>query len=583
MMTKTITTTSVSDRSSPATVKISSPAAVWWRAYRHHLRILRSGALAWIVALTFISTGVVVTFEDRVGTEAERAALAAMEGIPAFEALSGRYVQIVTVEGFVLSRWGMFAILVAVWGMLAAVRLMRGAEEAGHVEPLRAGVITPRGLLSAALAALFTFYAIFAVAIGVTHSAVGMDTATSWALGGAVALLAATFAAAGALASQLAGSRRRAVGLVGAFLGVALGVRLLAAATATPDWVWWATPFGWIGFLHEVDGARMAVFAAFAALLAVLVGAALTFARRDVHAGLVGGAEATVERARPVRSQLGLVLRLTAGPAATWGAMIAILALAFGLLARDFVEAMAEMPTMVELSGQLFGVVLGTPEGMVAMSFFFGALLLAVFAAGQAAEIRDEEASWRLEHLLVRPLGRTRWLVTRVLVSAAAVVAIAVVGGVAARSRRPPSGSPSATRRCPRPPSPPPTSSSCRWDSWAGCWGHPSSCPTGRRRSAGRHRCARGSRRAFAPPPAEASRPGCGSCSSAGRWCCAPSPPGLTGATRSAATREAVGAPRRQHEPRKGPASKAHELEPGAPRPTFARISRYLAVARLEG
>lgn len=414
----------------PETVEVRSTGGVWWRVYRHHLRVMRNSAIAWIAALTGISAGVVVTFEDRIGTEAERQALAAMEGIPAFEALSGRFVQVATPEGFVLSRWGMFGILVAVWGMLAGIRLLRGAEEAGHGEPLRAGVITPRGLLASALAALFTIYAIFAVAIGVTHSAVDMDLATAWALGGAVALLAGTFAAVGAVASQLAAARRRAVGLAGGFLGLALGVRLLAAATATPDWVWWATPFGWMGFLHEVDAARWAVFTAFSALVVVLMGMAFLLARRDLHGGLVGSVEEAVARARPVRSQSVLALRLTAGSATAWGLIIGLLAAAFGLLARDLVDAMDEFPTMVEVFNEMFGMVLDSPEGMLATTFFFVAVLLAVAAAAQTAAIREEEASWRIEHLLVRPVGRTRWLVTRVLVAAAALLAVALAGGV---------------------------------------------------------------------------------------------------------------------------------------------------------
>ena len=405
-------------------------AGVWWRAYRHHLRLARNSAIAWIAGLTGISAGVVLTVEDRIGTEAERQALAAMEGIPAFEALSGRFVQVATAEGFVLSRWGMFGILAAVWAMLAAIKLLRGAEESGHAELLRAGTLTPRGLLASALAALATWFAIFAVAIGASHSAIGMDVATAWALGGAAALLAATFAAAGALTSQLAATRRRAVGLAGAFLGVTLAVRVLAAATFTPEWVWWATPFGWMGFLHEVDESRTLVFTGFAVLLLAIVAAAFALAQRDLHAGLVGSREERVARARPVRRQAGLALRLTTEITRMWAFIIAVVVASLGLLARDFIEAVQELATMVELVDELFGMVLDTPEGMLGTIFFFVAVLLAVAAAGQTAAIREEEASWRIEHLLVRPVSRARWLVTRVLVSAAGLLALAVGGGI---------------------------------------------------------------------------------------------------------------------------------------------------------
>jgi ABC-2 type transport system permease protein len=410
------------------------PARVWWRTYRHHLRLLRNGALAWIAGLAGIGSGVAATFEMRHGSEEELQALSEMVGIPAFEALMGRYVEPHTVEGLVLSRWGWFAILAAVWGVLAAAKLFRGAEEAGHVEPLRAGAISARGLMASGLAALFTTHLLFAVAIGVGHTAGGMDPATAWATGGAMALLTAAFATGAALTSQLTATRRGTVSVVGVILGAALGLRILAAASATPDWVWWTTPFGWIGFLHEVDQARGWVFLGLTLLLGVLLAGAFASARRDLHAGLLGRESGVEGRAyRPVGGNVGLAVRVTTGPARTWGLILGVLVAVFGLLARDFAEAIAEMPTTVALIElQLGWTGLDTPEGIVALSFLFGVLLLAVFAAGQAAAIREEEATWRIEHLLARPVGRLRWLATRTLAAAVAVVVIALAAGIVA-------------------------------------------------------------------------------------------------------------------------------------------------------
>ena len=416
------------------TVELRSPARVWWRTYRHHLQLLRNAAIAWIVGLAGIGWGVAATFDVRHGSEEELQALSEMVGVPAFEALAGRYVAPHTVEGLTLSRWGMFGILAAVWGMSAAARLLRGAEEDGKLEPLRAGVISPRALLASALAALFTTHLAFMVAIGVGHTAGGMDAATSWATGGAIALLTASFATGAALTSQLAASRRRAVAIVGAALGATLGIRVLAAGSATPDWLWWATPFGWIGFLHEVDQARGRVFLGFGLLLALLLVAAFATARRDLHAGVLGGESQAARRPpRRVGGPVGLAIHLTAAPARTWGLIVGLLALVFGLLARDFAEAAAALPATVAVVEQMGIVGLDTPAGVVAWTLsMFAGLLLAVFVAGQAAAIREEEATWRIEHLLARPVGRLRWLVTRVLTAAAATVAVALVGGIVA-------------------------------------------------------------------------------------------------------------------------------------------------------
>jgi ABC-2 type transport system permease protein len=417
----------------PVILEATTPAGAWWRTYRHHLRLLRNGAIAWIVGLAGISWGVAATFEDRYSTPEELAAFAEFEGVPAFEAMLGRLVGLTTLEGGVLSRWGIFGVLAAIWGMLAAVRLLRRLEESGHLEPLRAGIVSARGLLTSVLAAMVTVFAIFAVVIGVTHTAAGMDAATSWALGGAAALVAATFAAAGALASQLTTSHRRAAGLVGVFLGIAFAVRLVASASATPEWVWWATPLGWLGYLHELDQARTAVFLAYLGLLLVLVTATYLLAGRDLHAGWLRSGEDVPSRApRPVRSQGELALRLVAGPARTWGLVAGLLALAFGLLARDFSVAVADLETMAELTDMLGYPAMDTAEGAIGFAASWVAIVLAVFAATQAAAIREEEASWRIEHLLVRPVGRVRWLVTRTATAAVAAALAAVVAGVAA-------------------------------------------------------------------------------------------------------------------------------------------------------
>jgi ABC-2 type transport system permease protein len=411
----------------------ASPVRVWLRLYRHHLRLLRKGAIAWTVALAGISVGVVATFDDRYTTPEELQAFADFEGVPAFEALLGRLTQLTTVEGATLSRWGMFSVLAAVWGMLAGARLLRRAEERGHVELLRAGAIGRRGLLLAALAAIATTHLLFAVTIGLTHAGAGMDGEASWALGGSMALLAFAFALAAALASQLVVSYRRAIGMVGAVLGLLLGLRVVAAASATPDWMWWTTPFGWVGFLHPADDAWGTVFGALGLLVVGLLVVTLSLVERDLGTGWLPGATDEPRRTpRPLGGHTALAVRETLPGARTWGAVTAIVALTFGVLARDFSDAVADLPTMVEMGNQLGWIAIDTTEGVVAYAMSMVALLLAVFAAGQAAAIREEEASWRIEHLLVRPLARVRWLTARIAVSAAAVVVLALTSGLAA-------------------------------------------------------------------------------------------------------------------------------------------------------
>lgn len=407
---------------------------VWFHTWIHHLRLLRNQAIAWILVIAGVGAMITGAFTDLYETAEQREQMAAsIEGIPAFEALFGRTVELATVEGFILWRWGGFAVLLAaIWGMRSGMKLLRGAEEAGHAEPLRAGAISPRGLAGAALAALFAVHLSLAVAIGVTHTAAGMDAATAWALGAALAMLAATFAAVSALAAQFVTSQRQVTLVAGSVLGAALGLRVLAAGSGTPDWLWGATPFGWASYLHEVDGARVAVFGAFTLSLVVLTTAALVAARRDLHGGAIAGTERSYPDATPVGGLGGLATHLVRGPVVVWGAIVGASGLVFGLLAEDFSTAMGDLPDTVQAAAQIGWVGIDTPEGILGSLLMFLALVIGLFAVSQVAAIREEEASWRIEHLLTRPVGRSQWLLGRVAASMVAIVVISIVMTVAA-------------------------------------------------------------------------------------------------------------------------------------------------------
>lgn len=109
----------------------------------------------------------------------------------------------------------MFLIIVgAVWGLLTGTRLLRGEEDAGRWELLLAGQTTRRRAavqaitgLGAGLAVLWLLTAAITVAVGRSAK---VQIGTGPALYFAVTFVAAAaiFLAAGALASQLAASRR---------------------------------------------------------------------------------------------------------------------------------------------------------------------------------------------------------------------------------------------------------------------------------------------------------------------------------------------------------------------------------------
>jgi ABC-2 type transport system permease protein len=72
----------------------------------------------------------------------------------------------------------------------------------------------------------------------------------------------------------------------------------------------------------------------------------------------------------------------------------------------------------------------GEVKAYLGFSFLIITLLVALIAAGQITAARREEATGRVDHLLVRPVSRSRWMLSRLGVAAAAVVAAGMLGGI---------------------------------------------------------------------------------------------------------------------------------------------------------
>jgi len=146
---------------------------------------------------------------------------------------------------------GIFGIIIgALWGLLAATRLLRGEEDAGRWERLLAGQTNRRRAAADAVAglgiALLTLWAVTAaayVAIGASPDARFAVSASLFAATATVAP-AAVFLAVGALCCQLAATRRQAAAMAAGVFGVAYLIRVVAYSSTTLHWLRWASPLG---------------------------------------------------------------------------------------------------------------------------------------------------------------------------------------------------------------------------------------------------------------------------------------------------------------------------------------------------
>jgi ABC-2 type transport system permease protein len=393
------------------------------------------GALLWGGVFALMAWALVSQFAKEYPTAADRARLVETMGSDVgSQAIFGPAHHLDTVAGYTAYHAvGILGLVVAVWGLLAATRLLRGEEQAGRWELLLAGQTTRRRAAAAAIGGLgvglLILWAVTAAATVVIGRGADPPFSTSASLFLAVAMVAAPamFLAVGAVCSQLAATRRHAAALAAGVFGVAYLLRAVAASGTSLRWLRWASPLGWVDELRPLTGSRPLALLPILATTVVLAGLAIVLAgRRDLGAGVLPTSDTAAPRTRLLNGPLGLAYRLDRGTAAGWIAGLGGGGLILGLSTKTMQDVWANQ------SGGVFARLGGATGGAtyLGLVFLIVALLLGVAAAGQVAATREEEAEGYLDHLLARPVARLPWLAGRLVVAAAALAAAGVLTGL---------------------------------------------------------------------------------------------------------------------------------------------------------
>jgi ABC-2 type transport system permease protein len=330
------------------------------------------------------------------------------------------------------------SIVGAVWGLLTATRLLRGEEESGRWEVLLAGQTTRRraaaqgiGGLSAGLLAMWAVTAVLAVAVG-RSAKVNIAPVAALYLTLAVTMGAAVFLAVGALASQLAATRRQGAMLSAAFLGISYAIRMVADSGSGLGWLRWASPLGWVEELRPLSHPQpVALLPLFGLAVAACIATVVLAGARDLGASALPDRGTAIPHLRLTGGPAGLYVRLIRPTAIGWLLGIGFLSFILGMVAKSAGQELASASSVQQVLIRLGGRGAGAKE-YLGVGFLVVASLLAFVAAGQISAARDEEASGRLDHLLVRPVGRVRWLAGRLAVTTAVVALGGLTAGVVA-------------------------------------------------------------------------------------------------------------------------------------------------------
>jgi ABC-2 type transport system permease protein len=403
----------------------------------HAFRQVWRGAAVW--ALVFGGTAVAsaTAYTRTFPSAASRHQLAATTGQDTgLAVLLGPVSGIGTVGGYTVYKgFLMLTTIGAVWGVLAATRLLRGEEDAGRWQLLLSGATTPGRATAATLAALGA--AVGVVLAGSTgllllvvrNPDLDLTVAGTLAYGASTALVPAVFVGVGAVCSQLGRSRRAANGLALSILGATFLVRMVADAEHRTSWLLWLTPFGWserVRPYREDDLRPVALAAVATAALAAL--ACVLATRRDTGGGLLATRDVTPLRPWGLRSPLGLGARLQAPVVLGWCLGAVAAGFCMGIVSRvvtgDLPESFGDALSRFGLRGAVL-------DQFLALSFLFVGSVIALVPVSTIGAAVDDETTGRVVHLLSRPVTRGRLLAGHLLLGVVAVVASAVLAGVA--------------------------------------------------------------------------------------------------------------------------------------------------------
>ncbi|HEY7962315.1 MAG TPA: hypothetical protein VID29_10360 [Solirubrobacteraceae bacterium] len=404
-------------------------------------------ALAWSLAFALVVLSTISGYVAAYPHAPERLRLAAdLARSGGLQAVFGRAHEIGTVAGFTAWRTAAVLPLVAgVWGLLAATRTLRGEEEAGRAEQVLAGALTPLRAAATAIAGLLACAAV--VWLGATLALLldgglvyGFPLGGTLYLALCLVLPAPLFMAVGALAGELAATRRLAVTIGAAVFGASFVLRVAADSTAALGWLHWLTPLGWVEEMRPLAQNRAPGLILIVLACAVLFGAALVLAgRRDIGAGVLASATEAQPALRLLGSPTALALRNARGGMLGWALGLGAAGLMFGLIAHSVAQIAATSSGLRQTASRWGAVNIATAEGYLGLAFLFVAVAACVYGATQVGATREEESSGRLDTLLCTPVRRSSWLAGRLLVAcacvAAAVLSAAVLGWAGAAAQ----------------------------------------------------------------------------------------------------------------------------------------------------
>jgi len=351
-----------------------------------------------------------------------------------------RHADIISGSGYMVYRiLPVLGLVGAIWGLMFITKMLRGQEENGRWELLLTGQTSAAGATAKTILGASGGLVITFVLVALTLVLVGQGDKLPLSLSGSLVYSLAVIAGAavaigiGAVTSQLAATRRRAVlyGLIPIVLFFM--VRSIGNVVDSLAWLKNLTPFGWIDKIHPFQSAQPIWLLPIAIVALAGCGLGVWLAGgRDIGASFVADSGSAKPAFGLLNSQLGFGVRLIRGVMTGW--LLASVAIAAIVAAVD--KTVANSLSDTNSFTQTFSNLTGNPQAqfeiayLSAASYIIVTILMVMVTAGMAA-VREEEASSRLDNFVSGTISRQYWLATRLALLLGGAAIITVVSNLA--------------------------------------------------------------------------------------------------------------------------------------------------------
>lgn len=393
---------------------------------RFSLRLGRFRIGTWVLALALMTWAIGLSLNRLYPTAASREQLAKLADSPALRAILGPLLAPTSTGGLIAWREGaVLAVLLSLATTFLVVLRTRGEEQSG-----RAAVIAacPVGRSATALSAMQVAAVLDAsagAAIALALVALSQPVGDSILFGLALALIAWSFGAIAALASQVLSSSKAANGCAAG--AVAVSYLLLALGQLREAWLIWLTPIGWLGEVRPFFEPRPAVLVIPLAVGLLTAGVAAWLAAAREH-GRGLRAEPRARRMRPVRSVAGLAWRLERVVVAVTMVVALVYSALVGSMVGYFRSFATSSPEFAKAIERLGGTRV-LEDGFTTFMMLFGGIAMAGWGVSLVLRLHAEEESGRSEFVLASGATRERTYGGFVATAMATAVAGTVLWG----------------------------------------------------------------------------------------------------------------------------------------------------------